>query len=156
MTAGGARIRNRRVPENAEEHIVSKGRLEPGKMFLVDMAGRIIRRRGNQEVPRVPASVPSVGRRQHRRDGQLPKREHVNHSGQSVQRRQRVFGYTEEDAKLLLARWPTPARSRSDPWAMTRLWPRFPPAARGMLFDYFARSSRRSPTRRSTGSVKRS
>ena len=31
------------LPENAEEHIVSKGRLEPGKMFLVDTKeGRII------------------------------------------------------------------------------------------------------------------
>ena len=31
------------LPENAEEHIVSKGRLEPGKMFLVDTnEGRII------------------------------------------------------------------------------------------------------------------
>lgn len=32
----------------------------------------------------------------------LPRREHVSHSGQSVQRRQRAFGYTEEDLKLLL------------------------------------------------------
>ncbi|MCB5626252.1 hypothetical protein LIP75_08165, partial [Bifidobacterium animalis] len=31
------------IPEIEQEHIVSKGRLEPGKMFLVDTAeGRII------------------------------------------------------------------------------------------------------------------
>jgi hypothetical protein len=83
---------------------------------------------------------------------QLPKREHVNHSGQSVQRRQRAFGYTEEDLKLLLAPM---ANTGKDPWAMTRLWPRFPPAA-ACCSTTSPRSSRRSPIRRSTGSVKRS
>ena len=42
----------------------------------------------------------------------LPRREHVSHSGQSVQRRQRAFGYTEEDLKLLGQKVEEDLRSR--------------------------------------------
>ena len=92
------------LPEVAEEHIVTKGRLEPGKMFLVDTdEGRII---PDEEIKKTLASQHPYRKWVEGNSvelSQLPKREHVNHSGQSVQRRQRAFGYTEEDLKLLLA-----------------------------------------------------
>ena len=77
---------------------MSKGRLEPGEMFLVDTAeGRII---PDEEVKRNLAAQHPYrkwveGNSVEMSD--LPRREHVSHSGQSVQRRQRAFGYTEED-----------------------------------------------------------
>ena len=82
------------LPENAEEHIVSKGRLEPGKMFLVDTnEGRII---PDEEIKKALASQHPYRQWVEGNSvemSELPKREHVNHSGQSVQRRQRAFGY---------------------------------------------------------------
>ena len=125
------------LPEVAEEHIVTKGRLEPGKMFLVDTdEGRII---PDEEIKKTLAS-----RHPYRKwvEGnsvelsQLPKREHVNHSGQSVQRRQRAFGYTEEDLKLLLApmantgKEPLGSMGNDTPLAALSKHSR-------MLFDYF-------------------
>ena len=47
------------LPEVAEEHIVTKGRLEPGKMFLVDTdEGRIIPTRKSRRL--LPASTPTA------------------------------------------------------------------------------------------------
>ncbi len=73
-------------------------------MFLVDTdEGRII---PDEEIKKTLASQHPYRKWVEGNSvelSQLPKREHVNHSGQSVQRRQRAFGYTEEDLKLLLA-----------------------------------------------------
>ena len=67
---------------------------------------------------------------------QLPKREHVNHSGQSVQRRQRAFGYTEEDLKLLLA--PMANTGKEPLGSMGNDAPMAALSSRSrMLFDYF-------------------
>ncbi len=112
-------------------------------------------RRGDQEEPCQPAPLPQVGGRQLRGMSDLPQREHVSHSGQSVQRRQRAFGYTEEDLKLLLApmantgKEPLGSMGNDTPLAALSKHSR-------MLFDYFTQKFAQSPTRRSTGNVRRS
>ena len=83
--------------------IVRKGRLQPGKMFLVDTAaGRIIE--DDEIKAEIAASEPWeewLGEnRINLRD--LPEREHIAHTPSSVNRRQRTFGYTEEELKILL------------------------------------------------------
>ncbi len=83
--------------------IVRKGRLQPGKMFLVDtVAGRIIE--DDEIKAEIAASEPwdkwLGDNRIHLRD--LPEREHIAHTSSSVNRRQRTFGYTEEELKILL------------------------------------------------------
>lgn len=89
------------VPENK---IIRKGRLQPGKMFLIDTAkGLIIE---DEEIKREVASLQPWGEwlkasRLNLQD--LPEREHIKHSPSSVNRRQRVFGYTEEDLKEFIA-----------------------------------------------------
>ena len=92
------------LPETPAETIVAKGRLEPGRMFLIDTAeGRII---PDEEIKKTLAAqhpYRSWVEGNSVEMSQLPVREHVRHSGQSVQRRQRAFGYTEEDLKILLA-----------------------------------------------------
>ncbi|ACQ80468.1 Glutamate synthase (ferredoxin) [Beutenbergia cavernae DSM 12333] len=83
--------------------VVSKGRLEPGKMFLVDTgAGRIV---PNHEIKASLAAAKPYARWVEENSvylDQLPEREHVSHSPASVLRRQRTFGYTEEELRILL------------------------------------------------------
>ena len=86
------------------EKIVRKGRLQPGKMFLIDTAsGQIIE--DEQIKSEVAAAEPWGNWLEENminlRD--LPEREHVRYSSSSVNRRQRVFGYTEEDLKEFIA-----------------------------------------------------
>ncbi len=144
------------LPEIAEEHIVSKGRLEPGKMFLVDTdEGRII---PDEEIKKNLASQHPYRKWVEGNSvemSQLPKREHVNHSGQSVQRRQRAFGYTEEDLKLLLTPMANTGKEPLGSMGNDAPLPRCPSAA-ACCSTTSPRSSRRSPTRRWTGSVRRS
>ena len=84
--------------------IVRKGRLQPGKMFLVDtVAGRVI---DDDEVKaEISQSMPwgkwVEENRIHLSD--LPEREHIAHTASSVNRRQRVFGFTEEDLRVMLS-----------------------------------------------------
>ena len=83
--------------------IVRKGRLQPGRMFLVDtVAGRIIE--DDEIKAEIAAAEPWeewLGEnRINLRD--LPEREHIAHTPSSVNRRQRTFGYTEEELKILL------------------------------------------------------
>jgi glutamate synthase (NADPH/NADH) large chain len=85
-------------------HVVRKGRLQPGKMFLVDTAqGRIVE---DDEIKAELAAEHPYADWLH--TGQLnldalPDREHVVYSHESVLRRQQVFGYTEEELRILLA-----------------------------------------------------
>jgi glutamate synthase (NADPH/NADH) large chain len=84
--------------------VVAKGRLQPGRMFLVDTgAGRII---SDDEIKaELAAAEPYVdwvhAGLMHLDD--LPPRDHVVYSHESVLRRQQVFGYTDEELKILIA-----------------------------------------------------
>ena len=84
--------------------IVKKGRLQPGRMFLVDTAlGRIV---GDDEVKSGLANEHPY--QQWLDEGlieldDLPDREHVEFSHYSVLRRQQMFGYTHEELKIILA-----------------------------------------------------
>jgi glutamate synthase (NADPH/NADH) large chain len=118
--------------------VVRKGRLEPGRMFLVDTgAGRIIedeevkaqlaaQRPYAQWVAENAIALPD-----------LPEREHVAHSRASVHRRQRAFGYTEEELKIILGPIastggePLGAMGSDTPLAVLSTRPR-------LLFDYFS------------------
>jgi glutamate synthase (NADPH/NADH) large chain len=84
--------------------VVAKGRLQPGKMFLVDTAaGRII---DDAEIVAGLAARHPYGEWLAAglvRLPDLPAREHVVFSHQSVLRRQQMFGYTHEELKFLIA-----------------------------------------------------
>jgi glutamate synthase (NADPH/NADH) large chain len=84
--------------------IVRKGRLQPGRMLLVDTGqGRIIE---DAEVKaHLAAEHPYeqwIAERTVRLKD-LAEQEHVIHSAESILRRQRTFGYTEEELSVLLA-----------------------------------------------------
>ena len=85
------------------EKIVRKGRLQPGKMFLVDIeAGRIIE---DDEIKDSLADAEPYG--SWLADGMirlsdLPAREHIVYPHKSVLRRQKAFGYTEEEIKIIV------------------------------------------------------
>jgi glutamate synthase (NADPH/NADH) large chain len=85
------------------ESIVAKGRLQPGRMFLVDTAqGRIV---GDDELKAELAAAEPYADWLHAglmHLDDMPDREHVVHSHESVTRRQQVFGYTEEELRVLL------------------------------------------------------
>jgi len=118
--------------------IVRKGRLQPGKMFLVDVeAGRIIE---DNEIKDSLASGASYREWLHAgivRLSDLPAREHILYPHSSVVRRQRAFGYTEEELRILL----TPmARNGAEP--IGSMGTDTPIAALSerprVLFDYFS------------------
>jgi glutamate synthase (NADPH/NADH) large chain/glutamate synthase (ferredoxin) len=83
--------------------IVAKGRLQPGKMFLIDTAqGRIV---PDDEIKDDLSSQESYGEWLHA--GlldlkTLPERVRVQPNHESVVRRQISFGYSEEDLRILL------------------------------------------------------
>ncbi len=84
--------------------IVRKGRLQPGRMFLVDTAAGRIREDDEIKAELAAAQPYEEWLRQgiiHLDD--LPDREHVVHSRESVLRRQQTFGYTEEELRILLS-----------------------------------------------------
>ena len=117
--------------------IVAKGRLEPGLFFLVDTGqGRII---ADSEVMAGLAAQRPYAQWVEENSvylEQLPEREHVAHSAASVRRRQRAFGYTEEELKVLLTPMaangaePLGAMGSDTPVAVLSQRPR-------LLFDYF-------------------
>lgn len=92
------------VLEIPQSDIVRKGRLQPGRMFLVDTAqGRIIE---DEEIKQELAQAAPYGKWVEAgvvHLDSLPEREHIVHTPGSVIRRQQTFGYTEEELKLLLA-----------------------------------------------------
>ena len=120
------------------DQIVRKGRLQPGKMFLVDIeAGRIIE---DEEIKDELANSAPYGEWLHAgmvRLVDLPAREHIVYPHSSVVRRQRAFGYTEEELRLII----TPmARSGAEP--LGSMGTDSPIAALSnkprLLFDYFS------------------
>lgn len=125
------------VSDISPDRIVRKGRLQPGKMFLIDTEqGSIIE---DEQIKAEVASLEPWGQwleqsRINLKD--LPEREHVRYSSTSVNRRQRVFGYTEEDLKEFIApmaktgQEPIGAMGTDTPIAAISDRPR-------LLFDYF-------------------
>src|SRR5450756_401111 len=77
--------------------VVRKGRLQPGRMFLVDTEhGRIV---SDDEVKSTLAAENPYEDWLHAgliNLKALPEREHVVHTAASVARRQQTFGYTQE------------------------------------------------------------
>ncbi|HEY3292405.1 MAG TPA: glutamate synthase large subunit [Candidatus Nanopelagicaceae bacterium] len=119
-------------------NIVRKGRLQPGKMFLVDIeAGRIIE---DEEIKDQLADSAPYGDWLHAgmvKLVDLPAREHIVYPHSSVVRRQRAFGYTEEELRIII----TPmARNGSEP--LGSMGTDSPIAALSdrprLLFDYFS------------------
>ncbi len=116
--------------------IVARGRVAPGKMFLVDTAkGRIV---DDEEVKAELAAAQPYAEwlKNVVRLPDLPPREHIVHSHASVTRRQQTFGYTEEELRLILAPMaragaePIGSMGSDTPLAVLSTRPR-------MLFDYF-------------------
>src|ERR1700722_6881971 len=93
------------VLDVAPDQIKRKGRLQPGKMFLVDtVEGRII---SDKEIKEKLSSRQPYA--QWVRDNQItidqlpePSRTHPT-DPETLLRRQRAFGYTDEDLKMILA-----------------------------------------------------
>ena len=87
-----------------QSKIVRKGRLQPGRMFLIDTAqGRIV---DDDEVKMTLAAEHPYA--QWLSEGmteldELPEREHMVFSHTSVLRRQQMFGYSHEELKLIVA-----------------------------------------------------
>jgi glutamate synthase (NADPH/NADH) large chain len=86
------------------DQVVAKGRLQPGRMFLVDTARGVIV--DDDEIKTQLAAQRPYGEWLHAgllKIANLPDREHVVQTSESVLRRQLSFGYTEEELKILLA-----------------------------------------------------
>ncbi|MEX2982028.1 glutamate synthase large subunit [Streptomyces sp. C36] len=117
--------------------VVRKGRLQPGRMFLVDTEGhRII------EDDEIKAALAAEQPYQEWLEAglidlaDLPEREHIVHTHASVTRRQQTFGYTEEELRVILAPMaasgaePIGSMGTDSPIAALSERPR-------LLFDYF-------------------
>ncbi|WP_329397999.1 glutamate synthase large subunit [Streptomyces melanogenes] len=117
--------------------VVRKGRLQPGKMFLVDTAERRI-----IEDDEIKASLAAEAPYAEWLEAgeieleDLPEREHIVHTHASVTRRQQTFGYTEEELRVILAPMartggePLGSMGTDSPIAALSERPR-------LLFDYF-------------------
>ena len=137
--------------------IVRKGRLQPGRMFLVDTdEHRIIE---DEEIKAELAAEHPYDEWLHAgliHLDDIPEREHIVHTHASVTRRQQVFGYTEEELRVLL----TPmANAGAEP--IGSMGTDTPIAAlsatsRGCSSTTSASCSPRSPTRRWTRSARSS
>ncbi|MGF1340004.1 glutamate synthase large subunit [Streptomyces flavovirens] len=117
--------------------VVRKGRLQPGRMFLVDTAEhRIIE---DDEIKASLAAEQPYAEWLETGEielGDLPEREHIVHTHASVTRRQQTFGYTEEELRVILAPMartagePLGSMGTDSPIAALSERPR-------LLFDYF-------------------
>src|SRR5689334_18511255 len=118
--------------------IVRKGRLQPGRMFLVDTdEHRIIE---DEEIKGELAEEHPYDEWLHAGQihlGDIPEREHIVHTHSSVTRRQQIFGYTEEELRILLTPMantgaePIGSMGTDSPIAALSDKPR-------LLFDYFS------------------
>nr|WP_216653477.1 glutamate synthase large subunit [Nocardioides sp. zg-DK7169] len=118
--------------------VVRKGRLQPGKMFLVDTEEhRIVE---DEEIKSALAAEHPYDEWLHAgliHLDDIPEREHIVHTHASVTRRQQVFGYTEEELRILLTPMantgaePIGSMGTDTPIAALSEKPR-------LLFDYFS------------------
>jgi len=118
--------------------IVRKGRLQPGRMFLVDTEeGRIIE--DDEIKATLAAELPFA---EWLDQGlihleELPEREHIVHTHESVARRQQTFGYTQEELRIIMEPMakagaePIGSMGTDTPLAVLSSRPR-------LLFDYFS------------------
>ncbi len=85
------------------EKVVERGRLQPGRMFLVDTdQGRIL---NDAEIKAALAAEQPYRDWVHAglmRLADLPARAHITVSHRSVLQRQKIFGYTEEELRVLV------------------------------------------------------
>ena len=118
------------------ERIVQKGRLQPGRMLLVDLAEhRLI---NDDEIKSTLASAEPYGDwiAERLELSDLPERQLVVHRHASVTRRQQVFGFTHEELKMIVAPMaqtgaePIGSMGSDTPLAVLSDRPR-------LLFDYF-------------------
>src|SRR5215207_6334460 len=119
-------------------HVVTKGRLQPGRMFLIDTAeGRIV---DDEEIKSTLAAEHPYAEWLDQglvEFEDLPERDHVVFSHDSVLRRQQLFGYTHEELKVILAPTalngtePLGSMGTDTPIAVLSTRPR-------LLFDYFS------------------
>ncbi|KQM37183.1 glutamate synthase large subunit [Microbacterium sp. Leaf203] len=126
------------VLDFAPERIKRRGRLQPGRMFLVDTAQRRIVE--DEEIKSDLAALHPWGEwvdKGRVKLSELPEREHIVHPIASITRRQRTFGYTEEEVRMLLTPMgqggtePLGAMGSDAPVAVLSDRPR-------LLFDYFS------------------
>ena len=120
--------------------IVRKGRLQPGHMFLVDTAAGCIVE-DDEIKSELAAAAPYAdwlhGGLVH--IDTLPEREHIVHTAASVARRQQMFGYTEEELRIILSPMaihgaePIGSMGTDTPIATLSNRPR-------LLFDYFTQA----------------
>ena len=118
--------------------VVRKGRLQPGRMFLVDTAaGRIIE--DDEIKDELAAELPYE---EWLETGiiyleELPEREHIVHTHESVARRQQTFGYSQEELRVIMEPMaragaePIGSMGTDTPIAALSNRPR-------LLFDYFS------------------
>ncbi|MFM8365861.1 MAG: glutamate synthase large subunit, partial [Candidatus Nanopelagicaceae bacterium] len=121
-----------------QENVARKGRLQPGKMFLVDIeAGRIIE---DDEIKDALANAQPYGKWLSEgmiRLKDLPDREHIIYPHASVVRRQKAFGYTEEELRMIITPMakagmePLGSMGTDTPIAALSEKPR-------LMFDYFS------------------
>ncbi len=118
--------------------VTAKGRLQPGRMFLVDLAAGEIR--DDAAIKAELAAEHPYGDWLHAgllHLDTLPAREHVVHTHSSVTRRQQLFGYTDEELRVLLKPMaetgtePLGSMGTDTPPAVLSKRPR-------LLFDYFS------------------
>jgi glutamate synthase domain-containing protein 2/glutamate synthase domain-containing protein 1/glutamate synthase domain-containing protein 3 len=121
----------------APEHVQRKGRLAPGKLFLVDLEeGRIV---GDEEVKRRAACRKPYGEWFERsvvHIDDLPEREPRAPRIEPLRSKQLAFGYSQEDLRMVIAPMAAngeePVASMGNDAALAVLSDRQPP-----LFSYF-------------------
>ncbi|AZN29736.1 glutamate synthase large subunit [Flaviflexus salsibiostraticola] len=128
------------LPDIPPHMIEARGRLKPGEMLLIDTEKGLVL--DSDQVKLEIATMENWGEwlESSRIDlADLPDREHVAHTLASVVRRQRTFGYTEEDLKVLIGPMattgaePVAAMGSDVPIAVLSARPR-------LLFDYFSQA----------------
>ncbi|MBA2644628.1 MAG: glutamate synthase large subunit, partial [Solirubrobacterales bacterium] len=125
------------VIDEPASNVVRKGRLQPGKLFLVDLkAGRIV---PDEEIKREISTQRPYG--EWYESGvvnleDLPDREPVDDRSEPLRPRQQAFGYTQEDLRVLIAplaaNGEEPIGSMGNDSALAVLSDQQPP-----LFSYF-------------------
>lgn len=125
------------VLEIDPERVIQRGRLQPGRMLAVDLDTGVVR--DDDTVKTELSQLAPWGdwlREGRIRLTDLPEREHLVHPPASTSRRQRTFGYTEEELRLVITPMardgiePLAAMGTDTPIAVLSDRPR-------LVFDYF-------------------